>query len=157
MEVIFRSFVPDNVEHWQVFDDEKQIVRFLNHLNEFENFQTCSKEEGFDFKSKDVVNPTFGNMVAMEQLFDRNDAIKRGDEKKMDPGEFIEVNIGFLENPEMVKISKGTFEEEKENLIDLLIAYRDVLAFSHDELKGYRKDVIEHTIPLKDEDAKPFK
>lgn len=39
MEVIFKPSVPDNVEHWQIFYDEKQIVCFLNHLDEFESFQ----------------------------------------------------------------------------------------------------------------------
>lgn len=98
-----------------------------------------------------------GNMVAMEQLFDRNDATKKNDKKNLDPGEFIEVNIGFSENPKMVKIGKGTYEEENESLVKLFIEYRDVLAFSYDEIKGYRKDVIQHTIPLKDEEAKLFK
>ena len=83
------------------------------------------------------MNPILGNMVTMEQLFDRNDAIKKTYEKKMDPREFIDVNIGFPKKPKMVKIVKGTPEEEKENLIDLLIKYQDVLAFSYDELKGY--------------------
>lgn len=34
--------------------------------------------------------------------------------------------------------------------------YRDIITFSYDELKTYRKDVIRHTIPLK-EDVKPFR
>ena len=73
----------------------------------------------------------------MDQLFYINDAIRKFDEKKMDRGEFIEVNIGFLGNPKMVKIGKGTSKEEKENFIDLLIEYRYVFSFSYDELKGY--------------------
>lgn len=51
---------------------------------------------------------------------------------------------------------KGTNEDERNKLINLLHEYRDVLAFSYDELKGYREDVMEHTIPLKDENAKLF-
>ena len=74
----------------------------------------------------------------------------------MDPGEFIEVNIGTYEDPNIVKIGKGTNEEERKKLTKLLHEYRDVLAFSYDDLKGYREDVIQHTIPLKDENAKPF-
>lgn len=55
-----------------------------------------------------------------------------------------------------MKIGRGTTKEERKKLIDLLHEYRDVLAFSYDELKGYREDVMEHTIPLKDENSKPF-
>lgn len=29
MEIVFRPSVPDNSEHWQGFDDERQIIRFL--------------------------------------------------------------------------------------------------------------------------------
>ena len=47
MEVIFRPSVPDNSEHWQVFNDEKQVVRFLNSLDEFEDFRIVSGEDCF--------------------------------------------------------------------------------------------------------------
>jgi len=47
-------------------------------------------------------------------------------------------------------------KEGRKKLTNLLHEDRDVLAFSYDELKGYREDVMEHTIPLKDENAKPF-
>jgi ribonuclease HI len=46
MEVIFRPSVPDNSEHWQVFNDEKQVIRFLNSLDEFEDFRIVSEEDG---------------------------------------------------------------------------------------------------------------
>ena len=75
----------------------------------------------------------------------------------MDPGEYLEINIGTPENPKIVKIGKGTSVEESKKLTNLLHKYQDVLAFSYDELKGYREDVMEHTIPLKDENAKPFR
>ena len=56
----------------------------------------------------------------------------------------------------MVKIGKKTPKEEREQIINFLREYRDVLAFTYDELKVYREDVIQHTIPLKEE-AKPFR
>ena len=51
----------------------------------------------------------------------------------------------------MVKIGKKTPKEERKQIINLLTEYRDVLAFTNDELKVYREDVIQHTIPLKEE------
>jgi hypothetical protein len=56
----------------------------------------------------------------------------------------------------MIKIGKGTSEKERKELINLVQEYRDVFAFTYDELKAYREDVIQHTIPLK-EDTKPFR
>jgi len=35
MEVLFRPFVPDNLEHWQVFEDDDQTIRFMENNKEF--------------------------------------------------------------------------------------------------------------------------
>jgi hypothetical protein len=66
------------------------------------------------------------------------------------------VNIGTNEEPIMVRVGKSTPKEEKEEIIKLLREYRDVLAFTSDELKVYREDLIQHTIPLKEE-SNPFR
>ena len=31
VEVLFRPSVPDNQDHWQVFDNDAQIIAFLQH------------------------------------------------------------------------------------------------------------------------------
>ena len=56
-------------------------------------------------------------------------------ENRRDPGEFIEVNLATSKDPKIVKIDKGTSEEERKQLTNLLHEYKDVLAFSYDELK----------------------
>ena len=56
----------------------------------------------------------------------------------------------------MIKVGKNTPKEERDQIVRLLKEYRDVLAFSYDELKVYNEDVLQHTIPLK-EGAQPFK
>ena len=75
MEVMFRPSVPDNVDHWQVFDNDKKVINFLNILHEFAGFRVDCKEEGRHFLLCDLqVNPTCRNIVALEQLFDRHDS-----------------------------------------------------------------------------------
>ena len=71
----------------------------------------------------------------------------------------MEINIGTDKDPKLIKIGKGTSEKERNNLINLIKEYRDVLAFSYDELKSYREDVFQHTIPLTEEakEIKPFR
>jgi hypothetical protein len=54
-----------------------------------------------------------------------------------------------------VKIGKGISSEERKEIEDLIREYRDVFAWSYDDLKAYKGDIIQHTLPLK-EDAKPF-
>jgi hypothetical protein len=39
MEVVFRPSVPDNLEHWKVFDDDAQILRFMQGTKEFSDSQ----------------------------------------------------------------------------------------------------------------------
>ena len=49
----------------------------------------------------------------------------------------------------MIKNGKCTSEKERNDLVNLVKEYRDVFAFTYDELKSYREDVFQHTIPLK--------
>ena len=44
-------------------------------------------------------------------------------------------------------------------MINLIKEYRDVLAFSYDDIKSYWEDVFQHTIPLTEEakEVKPFR
>ena len=56
----------------------------------------------------------------------------------------------------MVKIGKNTPNETKKQIINLLKEYRDVLAFTYDEVKVYKEDVLQHTIPLR-EGGKPIR
>ena len=60
----------------------------------------------------------------------------------------MEINTGTDKDPKLIKIGKGTLEKERNNLINLIKEYRDVLAFSYDELKAYQEDVFQHTIFL---------
>ena len=38
LEINFRPSVPDNVEHWQLFKDDEQILRLIHNVDEFLNF-----------------------------------------------------------------------------------------------------------------------
>ena len=105
-------------------------------------------------KVKSLIQPL--GKLSLEKAFYREDGHKPKEESGTKPSDYIEVNIGTSEEPRMVKIGKKTPREEREQIISLLREYRDVLAFTYDELKVYREDVIQHTIPLKEE-AKPFR
>ena len=72
------------------------------------------------------------------------------------PEEVQDCNIGTKETPKLVKIFKYLPPEMKRKYIDLLKQYKDVFAWSYDELRTYDTTVIEHKIPLK-QGIKPFK
>jgi hypothetical protein len=95
-------------------------------------------------------------VVSLERDFDKLDGHKKKEDSKKKLCDHLEVDIGTKEEPRMVKIGKTTPIEERNEIVKLLKEYRDVLAFSYDELKVYREDVIQHVIPLKEE-TKPFR
>jgi hypothetical protein len=94
-------------------------------------------------------------IVLLERLFDRNDMYKGKSSSKIDD-EVIEFNIGTKKTPKMIKFGKGTTPDEREKLIALIREFKDVFAWSYEDPKAYREDVIQHTIPLK-EVTKPFR
>jgi hypothetical protein len=56
----------------------------------------------------------------------------------------------------MIKLSKMLSPEVKQDYVKLMKEFPDVFAWSYDDLKVYDTKVIQHVIPLK-EDQKPFK
>ena len=156
VEVIFRPSVSDNLNHWQVFDDDKQVIKFLTHMREFYDFCVNDKEEGCNYTGDDKLNLVPRRVVTQEKSFNRQDGHKRKGDSKEKLCDHLEVNIGSEQVPRMIKVGKTTPIEERKEIVKLLKEYRDVLAFSYDELKVYREDVIQHVIPLKEE-TKPFR
>jgi hypothetical protein len=60
LEIIFRPSVPDNVDNWQVFRDDKQILRFIHNMSKnFQILMSVYKEEGKEYPEEDnsVRNP----------------------------------------------------------------------------------------------------
>ena len=60
------------------------------------------------------------------------------------------------EEPKLVYIAKDLCSKEEQEVIQLLIDYRDVFALSFKDLKGVDPAVCQHTIPLQ-VDTKPCK
>ena len=56
----------------------------------------------------------------------------------------------------MIKLEKSLPTEMKEKYIDLLKEFIDVFAWSYEDLRAYDTSIIQHKIPLK-EDQKPFR
>jgi hypothetical protein len=114
LEIIFRPSVPDNVDHWKVFIDDKKILRFIHNVQEFSDFKVSYKEEDKDYPEEDdsIKNPTPREITDFEKIFDMHDMHKNKNEV-IKPGNYIEVNIGIVDVPRLIKIGKGTLEKER--------------------------------------------
>jgi hypothetical protein len=109
LEIIFRPSVPDNVDHWQVFRDDEQILRFIHNVQEFSGFNVSYKEEGKYYIEEDdpIKNPIPRGITSLEKIFDRHDMHKKKKEV-IKPDSYIEVNIG-QRSPKAHKNWKGYF------------------------------------------------
>ena len=73
-----------------------------------------------------------------------------------DCDEVEEVNIGTATQPKIIKLSRTLPPKARKRYIDLMKEYVDVFAWDYGDLKAYDARIIQHTIPLR-ENEKPFK
>ena len=80
-----------------------------------------------------------------------NDVVKNVQE------ELVEIDLNNGEGGEkLVKISKGLPEEERRKLVALLREYKDVFAWSYQEMPGLSPNLVTHKLKV-DPNAKPMK
>jgi hypothetical protein len=70
--------------------------------------------------------------------------------------EIVEYNIGTEESPKLIKFGKGTTIDERKKLTTLIREFKDVFAWYYEDLKAYREEIIQYTIPLID-GTNPFR
>ena len=88
MEFIFSPSVPDNVDNWKVFDDDKQAIKFLNNVEEFVGFHISEEEEGCYYaEESQKLNPAPRKVVSLERAFDREDGHKPKEESGTKPSD----------------------------------------------------------------------
>lgn len=64
--------------------------------------------------------------------------------------------MGTDEEQKMLKIGKTCNKKERDDMLKLLTEYKDVIAWSYEELRNYDHEIITHDISLK-LNAKPFR
>jgi len=118
----------------------------MQELNQI-HFDEIIEAEAKLIELKDNFLPT--GLTPLEDIFDSNDIPTK---LKMQPlnAEIEECNIGTIENPKMIKLSKSLPTDQKLKYIELFKEFQDVFAWSYEDLKSYDTSVIQHTIPFKE-------
>jgi hypothetical protein len=175
IEVRHRPSIPNNMQHWQVFDDDEKIRNFLEMVEDFtethidqenQNDHTWIIQEGEEpqeFQEKIAnhrilvlkSNQIPKGLIPLERLFDQNEMPLRSTFQPQ-PEEVEDYDVGTDKEPRIVKLSNYLPPEIKIKYTNLLRRYKDVFAWSYDELRTYDTSVIEHNIPLK-LGVKPFR
>jgi ribonuclease HI len=100
VEVKYRPSIPDNVKHWRVFEDDLEIKKFLETVEEFSEMHidqdpvSEKRLDGGKLLSKiakhDIVqlpnNHISRGLVPLERIFDRNDVSLKGKISEDDNG-----------------------------------------------------------------------
>lgn len=94
-------------------------------------------------------------LIPLEKLFDQNDVFK-SPKIQADEEEVESYNMGTSTLPKMIKISKFLSADMKSKHIKMMKRFVDVFSWSYADLKQYDPSIIQHTIPIK-ENEKPFK
>jgi ribonuclease HI len=120
MEVVFRPSIPDNLEHWQVFDDASQILRFLQSSKDFTVSQIIILADSMNLEVIKFPNDTLPKgCVPLERMFYKHDMYKG----KLVVDQFdkaFEFNLGSKNEPRMVNIGKGTTKAERDGILDII-------------------------------------
>jgi hypothetical protein len=108
-----------------------------------------------------VHNPTnllhFQHSIGLEKLFDLQEKFKRLTNTKTRSSSLLyeAANLGTEQNPKNINLGKNCTHVERATFMKLLREFKDVFAWTYEDLKTYDKRIIQHIIPLK-EDANPF-
>ena len=94
-------------------------------------------------------------LVPLEILFDKND-VPLQLSKVVEENQVEDLNLGTDADPKIVKLSRKVPEEYKKLYLKLFQSYKDVFAWSYQDLKTFDISIMQHKIPLKG-DEKPHK
>ena len=113
-----KPLIPDNVQNQQVFEDDKDIIKFLtcekNYENQFIDWNGCVEEK--DGKKilfrKEIIqlkmNKIPKGLVALEQIFDEKESTKNTKSTKI-KNNIEEIDLESKSSPEKVYIGKRLY------------------------------------------------
>jgi ribonuclease HI len=114
VEIRYRPSVPDNVKHWRVFEDDQEIEKFLQSIDDFSALHIDEDpDEEPDHHPGELLNKVADHqiiqlpsnhiprgLIPLERLFDGNDVAVKG-RISGDDADTTECNIGTPEEPKL--------------------------------------------------------
>jgi hypothetical protein len=133
VEIRYRPFVPDNIKHFKVFEDDLEIKIFLESVDEFFALHIEQDHDSEGDPHTDVCLNKISNhsivqlpsnhipkgLVPLEILFDGNDVAVKVKVSNED-NDVAECNIGTEKNPKFVKMSSRLSREKRVEYTELL-------------------------------------
>jgi hypothetical protein len=164
VELLFRPFVPNNTTSWRVFEDDQQIINFLHMEETFQGAVIDEQTHDDNLRDftvipnpkppealSDMVNFIPKSVVRLEKFYDFEDKFKKTVNCKTNSSSLIyeKVNLGTNENPQFINLGLGCSKQEKAAFIKLFKEFKDVFAWTYEDLKIFDPNIIQHVIPMK--------
>ena len=134
----YSASILDNVKHWRVFHDDHEIKRLLELTGEFstsliDHDQDVELDESASWTTNLIGSHKIielkGNfipkgLVPLERLFSKDDTLLNPTMQYFEEN-VLSYNIGIVDEPKMIKISKTLSKEERNKHIKLLKEFVD--------------------------------
>eukprot|EP00253_Pinus_taeda_P018506 PITA_18506 len=118
-----------------------------------------SDEQDIEVNQVDVLqlkdNVIRRGLITLVELFDQDDVARKPTLVPTDKG-VEDVNLGTIDKPKLVKLSKALSPKSKAKYVKLLSKFSNVFSWDYLDLKVYDKNIIYHTLAIKS-DQKPFR
>jgi len=90
-------------------------------------------------------------VVKMKKLYDLQDKFKRvtNCKTKKSGMQFEVINLGTNTIPKNVNLGKNFSPPERQYFIKLFKEYKDIFAWTYDDLNTYDTNIVQHIIPMK--------
>ena len=169
VQVKYRPSLPDNVKYWKVFEDDDEINRLLQVVDEFfemhidqenETMEECNQSKLKDEIGQDSIVQLPSNhipegLVPLEKLFDHNDVPYKL-AKKENESAIHKYNVGSLTHPKYINLSTHLSSTQSSKYCTMMKQFVDIFAWEYSDLKTYDTNIIQHKIPV-EKNAIPFK
>jgi ribonuclease HI len=147
VEVKYRPSIPDNVKYCKVFEDDLELKKLLESVDEFVALHIDQDLDSEITPHVDVFLSRIYNhrivqlpsnhfpkgLVPLEKLFDENDVAVKG-KVSIDDVDITECNLGTEKDPKYVKLSSSLSREQRVEYVKLLKDFVDVFAWTYEDL-----------------------
>ena len=102
-------------------------------------------------------NQSLIQYLRLENFFDLQDKFRSIPNSKTNISQmkYESINLGAELNPQTINLGIDCTPAEKTTFIKLFKEFKDVFAWTYDDLKTFNTQVMQHIIPIKQE-SKPF-
>jgi len=133
--------MPDNVQHWKVFEDDDEVNRFLQVIDEFSEMKIDQENETLEECPQPLLRNRIGQnivvqlpsnhipkgLVPLEKLFDHNDVPHKISQKE-DQSAVHRHNIGSPNHPKYINLSTHLSAAQSSEYCTLMKQFVDVFA-----------------------------